>query len=43
MIDNIIDSDVSKHLENVTNGLRSFRPLPRTAELFAGKKKVDFN
>lgn len=34
----MIDSDNSKHLENSTNGLRSFRPIPRTAELFAGKR-----
>lgn len=38
MIDNMIDSDISKHLENSTNVLRPFRLLPRTAELFAGKK-----
>lgn len=38
MIDNMIDSDISKHLGNITSELRSFRQLPRTAELFAGKK-----
>lgn len=37
MIENMIDSDVSKYLGNITNGLRSFRPLPRTGELIAGK------
>lgn len=39
MIDNMIDNDVSKYLGNATNetSLRSFRPLPRTADLFTGK------
>lgn len=39
MIDNMIDSDKMKYLGNTTNEttLRSFRPLPRTAEVFAGE------
>ncbi|KAJ6636092.1 Organic solute transporter alpha-like protein [Pseudolycoriella hygida] len=32
---NMIDSNISKYLGNITNELRSPSPLPRTAELFA--------
>lgn len=38
IVNTIDDSDISKHLGNITNELGSFRPLPRTAELFAGKR-----
>lgn len=36
-VENSIDKDVSKYLQNITNELRSQQPLPRTAELFTGK------
>ncbi len=40
MIDNVVDNDIDKLLRNITNELRSHRPLPRTAELFAGIRNL---